>query len=109
MATSGIPTPGAAYCLSAFQGKHFRMYTSVSKAAKMTVSIPLVKQANHCEQIRMVNTCMLQVNGVLHRPYPKNPFNLVLSGHATVKTNELESSQDYFPVRCHCGTGLYKM
>lgn len=31
----------------------------------MIVSIPLVKQASHCEQIIMVSTCVLQVNGVL--------------------------------------------
>lgn len=75
----------------------------------MTVSIPLVKQAAHRELIGTASTCMLQVNEVLHGPYPKKTFNLVLSGHPTIKTNELESSEDCFPVRCHCRTGLYQM
>lgn len=52
----------------------------------MTVSIPLVRQATHRELIGTASTCMLQVNEVLHGPYPKKTFNLVLSGHPTIKT-----------------------
>lgn len=72
------------------------MYFSGWNHGQQTWPSPFLwsNEAMNYRQIGMVNTCLLQMNKVLHGTYSRNKLKLVFSGHLTNKANELEYLQE---------------